>query len=56
MNKYKLITKTMKKIISVLAVMLLVSGLSAQSLLSSSFSDYEENENFTTCIHFEENV
>jgi hypothetical protein len=47
MNKYKLITKTMKKIISVLAVMLLVSGLSAQSLLSSSFSDYEENENFT---------
>jgi hypothetical protein len=37
----------MKKVISMLSLLLFVGALSAQSLISSSFSDYEENENYT---------
>ena len=37
----------MKKIISIVTVMLMVGALNAQSLVSSTFSDYESNENFT---------
>lgn len=37
----------MKKIISIVTVMLMVGAINAQSLVSSTFSDYESNENFT---------
>jgi cellulose synthase/poly-beta-1,6-N-acetylglucosamine synthase-like glycosyltransferase len=37
----------MKKLMTVLFILLTVGGISAQSLISTSFSDYEENEDYT---------
>ncbi len=37
----------MKKIVSIVVMLVMIGGLSAQSLISTSFSDYEENEDYT---------
>jgi len=37
----------MKKIVSIVFMLVMIGGLSAQSLISTTFSDYEANEDYT---------